>query len=104
MKVSLCSTSMKPAKSIFSVDHSLSLHEVPVRSGRKTCIFTLSGPQLWTSMAKFHSNSKRPNVKESKNKRWKKGQSSSSNPSTKKHREAAKHRFFQAPAGQYLFI
>lgn len=31
----------------------------------------------------------------SKGKRWAKGQSSSSNPSTNKHREAAKGRFFQ---------
>ena len=32
---------------------------------------------------------------ENKEKRWAKGQSSSSNPSTKKHREVAKTRFFQ---------
>ena len=31
----------------------------------------------------------------SKGKRWAKGQSSSSNPSTNKHRQAAKSRFFQ---------
>ena len=31
----------------------------------------------------------------SKGKRWAKGQSSSSNPTTKKHREVAKSRFFQ---------
>jgi len=32
--------------------------------------------------------------------RWKKGQSSSSNPETKKHRNAAKNRFFDTSTGQ----
>jgi hypothetical protein len=36
-------------------------------------------------------------VKAKTSKRWKKGQSSSSNPSANKHREAAKSRFFQVP-------
>lgn len=37
--------------------------------------------------------------KKGKGKRWKKGQSSSSNPDIKTYREAAKNRFFQTPKG-----
>ncbi len=45
-------------------------------------------------MAKF-----RPRVK-GKGKRWQKGHSSSSNPETKKFRDAAKSRFFQENLGK----
>jgi ribosomal RNA-processing protein 12 len=37
--------------------------------------------------------------KKGKGKRWKKGQSSSSNPETKTFRQAAQNRFFQTPKG-----
>ena len=37
-----------------------------------------------------------------KGKRWKKGQSSSSNPQIKTYREAAKNRFFQTSTGARL--
>ncbi|XP_048249347.1 RRP12-like protein [Haliotis rufescens] len=38
--------------------------------------------------------------KKNKGRTWKKGQSSNSNPESKKFREAAKHRFFNQPSGQ----
>lgn len=42
----------------------------------------------------------RHRMKGSKGKRWAKGHSSSSNPSTSNHREAAKSRFFQDNLGK----
>lgn len=46
-------------------------------------------------MGKFRSKLKG----QTKGKRWPKGQSSSSNPETHKHRDAAKSRFFQENLG-----
>lgn len=46
-------------------------------------------------MGKFRSKLKG----QTKGKRWPKGQSSSSNPETRKHRDQAKSRFFQANLG-----
>lgn len=50
-------------------------------------------------MGKFRSKLKG----QSKGKRWPKGQSSSSNPETRKYRDAAKSRFFQENLG-YFYI
>lgn len=46
----------------------------------------------------------RHRMKGSKGKRWAKGHSSSSNPSTSNHREAAKSRFFQDNLGKRVMI
>lgn len=46
-------------------------------------------------MAKFRSKLKG----QTKGKRWPKGQSSVSNPETRKHRDLAKNRFFQENLG-----
>lgn len=43
-------------------------------------------------------------LKGARGKRWAKGQSSSSNPQTSKHRDAAKSRFFQENLGLYYIL
>lgn len=47
---------------------------------------------------------KLPKLHKGKAKRWKKGHSSTSNPEKKKHRDAAKNRYFNKSDGVYADI
>lgn len=61
----------------------------------------------WTKRSRhrlFKMGKFRHRMKGSKGKRWAKGHSSSSNPSTSNHREAAKSRFFQDNLGKRVMI
>lgn len=51
-------------------------------------------------MGKFRSKLKG----QAKGKRWPKGQSSSSNPETRKYRDSARSRFFQVNLGKKVFL